>query len=232
VVKVPAFKYLFLFIPAIATALVVKKPKKAAGDLVLLGLFPLMLGLAYSLTFPKTWTWYYAPGILTLSLLSAGCLSVAFQSRARITRGQRVITRWLPLLLVVVAIESYGYLGSKIVRGRNRKQQDMYTTAVWMRDNLPAETRVAAWNAGLYGWYSGLAVINLDGLINNEIADVILHSQSLTSYLPRHHVQYVVDEASYMAREIPEWAAIKVRHLHQSQYMDPIAIWDISEASQ
>ena len=39
--------------------------------------------------------------------------------------------------------------------------------AVWLGENLPAGTRVAAWDAGLIGYVTEQPIVNLDGVVND-----------------------------------------------------------------
>jgi len=196
----------------------------------LLWILPLSLGLAYSVTFPATWTWYYAPGLVTLTILAAGGIS---QIKRRIIgkTGSNQMSRWMTVFLVLAAFESCGYLTSKILRGRNRNQTDMYVVAQWIRENIPNEARMAAWNAGVYGWYSGHTVINLDGLINNDIAPIRKRGDTVGDYLNEKNIEYVVDVARNMKKHIPEWPEdrYEVIHWHESTNMLPIAVWKIKQ---
>ena len=153
-------------------------------------LFPAGLGLAYALLLPRAWTWYYAPAIAALTLLAAGTLS-------RLPR--------LPVALLALAlIESYGYLGFMLVQGRNRDQRDMLGAARWVALHVPPEVRVGAWNAGIYSWYSGHTVINLDGLINDEIAPWIRSGEPMVGYLDRRGIDVVVDYDEIVRQLPPE----------------------------
>lgn len=229
-VKTPALKVLLPFAGGLGVTLIGKKAVGRRATLHLLWLFPLALGAAYSLGFPKTWTWYFAPGMVTLSILAAGCMGVALESQ-RHDRLSLYARRWLPLLLVVALAESYAYLGVKAARGRNRNQRDMYATAVWMREHLPSDARVAAWNAGIFSWYSGCRVVNLDGLINNDILEEYRLGHSLGDYLVDKRINYVVDEAHMMGERLPEWGADEyaVFYEHTSRYMGPIAVWNLRD---
>jgi hypothetical protein len=229
VVKIPALKYLVVFASALPAALVASTSRKALPALRIVCLFPLLLGLVYSVTLIKTWTWYYAPVLVALTLIAAGCMAIALH--ATLTgRRHAYARRWLPLCLALAAMESAGYLVLKGVRGRNSNQEDMHAVALWIRNHLPADATVAAWNAGIYGWHSGHAVINLDGLINNEIIGVLKAQGSLGDYLVRREVDYVVDQADYMAKRIPEWGRedYQLVYRHESGRTDPIAVWKIN----
>ena len=49
----------------------------------------------------------------------------------------------------------------------NAWDQFFYENAVWMKKNLPAGSLAATWDAGMIGYFSGMNVINLDGLANS-----------------------------------------------------------------
>jgi hypothetical protein len=149
-------------------------------------LFPTGLGLAYALLLPRAWTWYYAPSITGLTLLAAGAL-------ARMERRRGA-------LVFLALLESYAYLGHVLVTGRNREQRDMLAAARWVAANVPASERVGAWNAGIYSWYSGHTVVNLDGLINDEIVGWRRGGKSMIGYLDARGIEVVVDFDELLAQ--------------------------------
>ncbi|MGD2177760.1 MAG: hypothetical protein PVG71_08055 [Anaerolineae bacterium] len=51
---------------------------------------------------------------------------------------------------------------------------------------------VGSWNAGIIGYYSGGDVINLDGLVNNEVYEYAANND-LPSYVESQGIKYVVD---------------------------------------
>lgn len=50
---------------------------------------------------------------------------------------------------------------------------DCASAAIWMRQNLPAETRIAAYRIGALGYFSRLHVIDVFGLADHDIAVII-----------------------------------------------------------
>ncbi|MFZ1042976.1 MAG: hypothetical protein WCA79_00115 [Anaerolineales bacterium] len=56
----------------------------------------------------------------------------------------------------------------------------------------PLDGRIGAWNAGIIGYYQGGTVVNLDGLVNDDIYYYAVNN-SLPSYLEEKDIQYVVD---------------------------------------
>lgn len=67
----------------------------------------------------------------------------------------------------------------------------MYRTARWIRENLPDEAVIGAWDAGIYSYYSGRTVVNLDGVINDDALDAIRHKQ-LCAYIAERNIGYLV----------------------------------------
>ncbi len=199
--KVPALKWGIPFLAAAASTSI------RGGRVLVHGFWvvPLLSGTAYALFLPKLWGWYFAPALVGLTLLAAPALVRWFELCGRRVQGS------LLLAIVLIGAESFGYLSVKSVRGRNAYQEDMLATAFWMRDHLLPGTVAAAWNSGIYGWYSGLPVVNLDGLINNEIADRIRSGESEEAYLERRRIEVLVDYDETVERQIdPGW---RERHL-------------------
>lgn len=229
-VKVPSLKFLLPFTAASFCLIRFRPLRFRFGFWQILWIFPLLLGAAYSLKFTKAWTWYYAPGLVGLTLLAAGGLHCARQTDGQGSLGIYA-KRWIPLLLVFVLAESYVYLGLKSIRGRNRGQRDMVETATWIREHVPEEAWVGAWNSGIYGWVGERTVINLDGLINNEIYAWYLGGDSESAYILNRKIDYIVDRDIYLDRSLPDWEEdvdYTLLHRHPSATgSDPIVIWKV-----
>jgi hypothetical protein len=203
--KVPLLKYAAPFFVTAALGPGLLHRPRAVRPLLLAACSSIgVLGMAYACLLPHTWTWYYAPSLVFLSLLTAGSLHAGFSGCVAGAIGRRV-ARALPFLLALGLVESYGYLAVKIARGRNRYQQEALSMARWMAANLPADARAAAWNTGIYAWYSGRSTINLDGLINNEIHGVLRRREPVVEYLRRRGVRFVIDDATDNQREWFQW---------------------------
>jgi len=230
IIKVPILKYVVLWGGFTKARNGITGTQSSIGVIHVLWILPLMLGVAYSVGFPATWTWYYAPGLVTLTILAAGGFAVIWQRSVGDGRSLRA-TRSLMILIMLAAIESYGYLAVKGIRGRNRNQADMYSVALWIRENIPPGARMAAWNAGVYSWYSDRTVINLDGLINNEIAPIRKRGETVGNYLTQKNVQYVVDVYKNMKKHIPDMPEdrYEVVYWHESTNQLPIAVWKIKQ---
>jgi hypothetical protein len=60
---------------------------------------------------------------------------------------------------------------------------------------------VGAWNAGIIGYYAGGRVVNLDGLVNNEVYPYLIAGR-LRDYVVRKEIRYVVDFESMLEDEL------------------------------
>src|SRR5262249_50904583 len=135
VLKVPALKWVLPLVgPAVAS--VRQKAGLAGVWLALSGvLVAVALGALYALLLPRVWTWYSAPSLVLLTVLAAGGIRAGARGLAR-GRLARATARALPILLALVAMESYGYLGMKALVGRTSEAPERLATAIWMRDHL------------------------------------------------------------------------------------------------
>ena len=97
------------------------------------------------------------------------------------------------------------------MHGRNRDQRDMLGAARWVAAHLPPGSRVGAWNAGIYSWYSEHTVVNLDGLINDEIAGWIRGGEPMIGYLDRRGIEVVVDYDELLQQLPPERLEVLAR---------------------
>jgi hypothetical protein len=206
VLKVPALKWVLPLVgQAVASAR--QRAGPPAAWLVLSAiLVPALLGALYAVLLPRVWTWYYAPSLVLLTVLAAGSVRVGALGMAH-GRLARATARALPILLALVVLESYGYLAVKMLVGRTSEAPDRLATAVWMREHLPADAVIGAWNAGIYGWYAGRTVVNLDGLVNDEIAPIVRRDAGLQPawrpYWIRRGLTHLVDDGGLVARLRP-----------------------------
>ena len=71
-------------------------------------------------------------------------------------------------------------------------QEPLFAAALWVDENLPAGTKVGAWNAGIVAHFSSARVVNLDGLVNsNEYRLSLRHD--LCSYWRDEGIAYLAD---------------------------------------
>ncbi len=78
-------------------------------------------------------------------------------------------------------------------------QPASYQAALWIRDNLPPTAVIGAKNSGIYQYYSGHTVVNIDGKLNHEIVPV-MERRELLPYLEQKGIEYLVDTEDTLVR--------------------------------
>jgi len=206
--KAPALKYLLPVAPALWVAARLRGRSADGSFLHLLWIGPIVLGVAYATLLDRTRTWYYAPAIVMMTLLAGGLANGLVRATAAGMAAK--VRRLLPLVLVLVAAEGIAYLGTKAVRGRSRHQEKAVEMAAWLQANVPVEARIGDWDSGLRSFYSGRTVINLDGLANNEILDVLQDRLTMPQYLDKRNIEYLVVNPKDMVKLPHAWPGAAV----------------------
>jgi hypothetical protein len=126
-----------------------------------------------------------------------------------------VIRRWpraaggvAAALAAIMALNSYEAWSfyQTMRRSPELTQPTSYQAALWIRDNLPHEALIGAKNSGIYQYYSGHTVLNIDGKLNDEIVPV-MERRALLDYLRAKGVRYLVDREETMAGHISFYSA-------------------------
>ncbi len=78
----------------------------------------------------------------------------------------------------------------------------MYNAALWARQHTPLDAVFGMTDSGIFGYYSGRTVINLDGVVNNREYQQYLYRRQLGEYLRRNRVQYLV---VYVVPDLPRF---------------------------
>jgi hypothetical protein len=68
----------------------------------------------------------------------------------------------------------------------------MYDVARDLPPAIPTDARVAAFNAGILGFYSDREAVNLDGVVNVDALNALRRNE-LAEYLRSQHIEYVID---------------------------------------
>ncbi|HMP41807.1 MAG TPA: glycosyltransferase family 39 protein [Roseiflexaceae bacterium] len=133
--------------------------------------------------------------IILLAWAAAECL------RRRPTRSS--VAAISGTLLVIIGLNCYEAIGfyQRMRTHAELTQPTSYQAALWIRDNLPADALIGAKNSGIYQYYSGHTVLNIDGKLNHEILPM-LEQRTLLDYLRRQSVEYLVDRENTMAHHV------------------------------
>lgn len=127
------------------------------------------------------WTfrdWYFIPLTLFVAMFVAWAL-------ARIREHNLLPHIALPILFAVTA-GVFFIAWDKQLEHREFLQKDMLAVAQWENEHLPAGSVIGVFNAGVHGYFSKHKVVNLDGLVNNDV---------LAALKERKVWEYAVQEA-------------------------------------
>lgn len=114
--------------------------------------------------------WYFAPLVLWATI-GLAALALDLAARALADKPQaRPLAALGPLAAIVTLplIAGAGYTTYQLARPATLavRLADI-EGAQWLDANLPADTPVASWDAGLIGYTAELPIINLDGVVND-----------------------------------------------------------------
>ncbi len=126
--------------------------------------------------------WYFA----SFQFLAIIFLSILLKQEMRAVY-QKIILSVLALALVL----SYFSLWKNLFN-QNINQLEMYQVAVWIKNNLPADARIAAFNSGIHGYFSEHFVMNSDGMINNSAYEA-MRRNNLWKLFEEERIDYIVD---------------------------------------
>jgi len=150
----------------------------------------------YLLYFWQQKFWYFLPVSLSLSLL--GALAVGYLARHV---GSHRQTPALFALLGVLLIGGFALVGLKIWNSGYQPWQTTYVQVAQYLRELKQEKpdlKVGALNSGVISAWSGLDIVNLDGVVNPDAREA-MEDRDFPGYLRREGIQVVVDHAKLLA---------------------------------
>jgi hypothetical protein len=68
----------------------------------------------------------------------------------------------------------------------------MYRAALWVKENLPADSRIGSFNSGILAYYCPQRVINLDGVVNGAAYRAVV-SGKIFSYIREQKIGYLIE---------------------------------------
>lgn len=133
--------------------------------------------------------WYFLGPLAGLAILGGWAFG---QGRAWLLERKR-ISAGLPVLVLVLLVA-----GANIPRAITLHRQGVYpwqavcqSVAVQLDRQLPG-ARIGAYNAGIYGYFAELPVVNLDGVVNPEVLEA-KQRDDLLGYLDRSGITHLLD---------------------------------------
>lgn len=150
----------------------------AKALVVAMGLTVLAYVIFYRFNSQAVQRWYCASFVVPLSIVVAAVFSLMPQGGRR----RSVLISWACILLMGCA---------QIFSGIYINAVGMLHAARWLGAQ-PAGPTYAAWNAGILSFFSGRAVVNIDGLVNDGAVPAIMVG-NLYDYILVNQVNYIID---------------------------------------
>jgi hypothetical protein len=175
-------------------ALAWKHEKRAIGlPAIVFIAYPFAHALYYAVNFAPLNRYLYPAHLLifTGAMTAIGCwLQAAYEKR---------LIRPLAIAAVVVVAANLSLSSTRTWQDAtaavktNSLHWTMYDEVVpWLKENVKPEERIGAFNCGIYGYFSGRTVVNLDGVINDSVIPA-LENRRLMPYLYEQRIAYVID---------------------------------------
>ncbi|MCZ6683152.1 MAG: hypothetical protein O7B26_08210 [Planctomycetota bacterium] len=191
-VKIPALKWVLSGIPLLIVLVRSRDARAERWLLHALWIIPIGLGLAYATLTDRPRTWYYVPGLVTLTIFSAGAATSLWQATKR-NALQSLVVKTAPLLAWVIVAESAGIFAHDVKKGRSSDQEFAIRALDWLKENVEPGTTLGCWHSGIVQYYTpDLTIINMDGLANNEILPVLRGEKTMNAYWDEKGIEYVL----------------------------------------
>jgi hypothetical protein len=149
----------------------------------------------YAVYFRHRQLWYFLPMVF-IATLSIGKVYRIWQALLPRAVGQ--------LRFAVLVFYGITFVLSLWFWESNRlafypAQANGYIIAQWVSANTGPQARIGTWNAGVVGYLSTRTIVNLDGVVNNELYRYVsehratFHLRDLRGYIIRQRISYVTD---------------------------------------
>jgi len=185
-------------VAAAGLAALVAALRAPAARMALKRLLPPLLGVAFTLLWHagvRWWTreWYFAPaGWLCTAGLGVCAAGLLAQARALSPARQPAAIVGLAAIggAMLLGLAAPPLAERWRVASEHRVQQ--LEAARWLATRTAPDARIGAFNAGIYSYFSGRTVVNLDGVVNAD-AYAARRSDRLLDYAVTARLDHVVD---------------------------------------
>ncbi|MGQ0604979.1 MAG: hypothetical protein ACT4QE_25145 [Anaerolineales bacterium] len=133
--------------------------------------------------------WYFLP-MAAVFAVSGALVAASYRIRRSLALG--LLAGWL----AYCGITGYGFWQV----GLYPWQKEMLLGSLWLRQHVPAGERAASFNAGIYAFYSGRVVLNLDGVVNSAAYQAV-RERAIADYLDQSFTTWVIDYDHALRRE-------------------------------
>jgi hypothetical protein len=154
-------------------------------------LLPMLLisGSVYGLLFADHRAWYWGqPGLIFFILFYGGAALCLRRAQWAQSSGATIAVGFGVLAYAFLLC----FLFSRDVPAVYRLQPGAYESVAWLEKRVPPSARIGVFNAGVPAYFSNLKIINLDGLMNNAVADR-WRAHRFGEYLREARIDYIAD---------------------------------------
>jgi hypothetical protein len=160
------------------------------GEKVQLMLFAVATLLGYTVLYKydsaALQVWYYANLLIPFSILAALAVS-----------ARNLWWKSLAVLFVIVQLRN-GWRSRLMPSWPS--QVGFYEGAMYLR-RYPELAPCGSWNAGVIGYFNPSSVINLDGLVNDDVPSFVL-AGNLRAYIAQRGISHLLDDRNMLRDEI------------------------------
>jgi hypothetical protein len=110
--------------------------------------------------------------------------------------NQRLVFLWQAILIALCL--AFTYIGA--VQNANDVfwvESEMVTTARWVSQNVPPDSRLAVHDIGALGFYVQNPIVDMAGLITPDVVPFIRDESRLAQYLDSNSVDYLITFPSF-----------------------------------
>ena len=158
-------------------------------------------------------SWYFATWFVLIALFSVWSLYQLGQQvlPKRLQRGYLSLLTLLSIVgLAATGLAQLATLQRPLAPPYSQKVT-AYEIARGLAETTPPETHLAAYNAGVLGYFSNRSTTNLDGLVNNQaLLPYLFGPETMTDYLDKLCPDYLIDFVlgSFPSGTLPQGALI------------------------
>lgn len=193
--------------------------------------YSISIAATYGFLFSSAREWYYGLSIVAISLTFFILINFLFLSIKNQTLS-------IFSILMIVLFSFFVFSGMVIDQnfhlGKYKNQKEMMVVSKWMEQNLPKSAIIGSWNSGIFGYFSERKVVNLDGLINNDILKY-LESKSLYNYMEKRKINYIIDydvmlywQEKYFGKSLKEISLARDTTFSGTWQLSDISVWQIT----
>lgn len=170
------------------------REKRAVGlPFIVFMVYPLAHSLYYALYFRPYNRYLYPAHLLVFTgvMATIGCWLLANRNR-RFVRPLSVAATTLVAVNMLVAGVDTWERGTTSVNTHSLHWTMFNKALPWIKENVQPHEKIGAFNSGIYAYFSGRTVVNLDGVMNDSVIPA-LEARRLIPYLYSERITYIID---------------------------------------